>query len=83
MLSSGLSWPLKRVTVNLAPSTVRKVGGGLDLPIALAVLAADGQIPAGPLHGGSFIGELGLDGTLRAVPGVLPLVFAAPGDWVV
>jgi magnesium chelatase family protein len=83
VLSSGLSWPLKRVTVNLAPSSVRKVGSGLDLPIALAVLAADGQIPAEPLEGGAFIGELGLDGGLRDVGGVLPLICAAGGDWVV
>jgi magnesium chelatase family protein len=83
ILSSGLSWPLKRVTVNLAPSSVRKVGSGLDLPIALAVLVADGQVPGGALDEGAFLGELGLDGTLRPVPGVLPLVSAAPGRWAV
>lgn len=76
ILSSGLKWPQKRVTVNLAPSGVRKGGSGLDLPIAVAVLIADGQLPASATDGLAFIGELGLDGSLRPVPGVLPLVHA-------
>ncbi|HET9075554.1 MAG TPA: YifB family Mg chelatase-like AAA ATPase [Acidimicrobiales bacterium] len=74
ILSSGLKWPQKRVTVNLAPTSVRKGGSGLDLPIAIALLAADGQLPAPACSGRAFIGELGLDGSLRRVPGVLPLV---------
>ncbi len=79
ILSSGLRWPQKRVTVNLAPSGVRKGGSGLDLPIALAVLTADGQLPAPAVEGLGFVGELGLDGSLRPVPGVLPLVHAMQG----
>jgi magnesium chelatase family protein len=74
--SSGLRWPQRRVTVNLAPSGLRKVGSGLDLPIAVALLAADGQLDAELLADVAFVGELGLDGTLRRVPGILPLVGA-------
>lgn len=74
ILSSGLSWPQHRVTVNLAPSGLRKGGAGLDLPIAVALLAADGQIPREAVEGLGFLGELGLDGSIRRVPGVLPLV---------
>lgn len=83
ILSSGLRWPQKRVTVNLAPTSVRKGGSGLDLPIAIALLVADEQLPARAAEGISFIGELGLDGSLRRVPGVLPLVHAVRTDAVV
>ena len=68
LLSSGLPWPLRRVTVNLAPSGVRKSGAGLDLPIAVGLLVATGQLEAGAVAGCAFIGELGLDGTIRSVP---------------
>ena len=77
LISSGFSWPQKRITVNLAPSGLRKAGSGLDLAVALGVLAADGQIAAAPLAGLAFIAELGLDGSLRRVPGLLPLVAAS------
>src|SRR5579872_4343936 len=73
LLSSGLPWLLRRVTVNLAPSGLRKVGSGLDLPIAVGLLVAVGEIERGLVQGCGFLGELGLDGTLRSVPGVLPL----------
>jgi magnesium chelatase family protein len=74
LLSSGLTWPLRRVTVNLAPSGVRKSGPGLDLPFALGLMMAGEELPAGVLDGVGVIGELGLDGTLRPVPGVLAMV---------
>ncbi len=74
IISSGFRWPQKRVTVNLAPSGLRKAGSGLDLAIGLGVMAADCQFPAQSLEGLAFIAELGLDGSLRRVPGVLPLV---------
>lgn len=83
ILSAGLKWPQHRVTVNLAPTGLRKGGAGLDLPIAIALLAADEQLPSGPLSGLAFVGELGLDGSLRGVPGVLPLVHALRGRTVV
>jgi len=73
ILSSGCSWPQKRVTVNLAPSGLRKGGPSLDLAIAIGTLAADGQVPAGSLEDIAFLGELGLDGSLRGVPGVLAM----------
>ena len=63
ILSSGLRWPQQRVTVNLAPSGVRKAGSGLDLAVALGVLAADGQLSESALEGLAFVGELGLDGS--------------------
>lgn len=71
IISSGMSWPQRRVTVNLAPSSIRKGGSGLDLPVAVALLIADGQLPARVADNVGFVGELGLDGTLRGVPGVL------------
>ncbi|HEV2368875.1 MAG TPA: YifB family Mg chelatase-like AAA ATPase [Acidimicrobiales bacterium] len=74
LLSSGFSWPLKRVTVNLAPSGIKKAGAGLDLPIAVGLLAAVGQFDGSALNECAFIGELGLDGGVRAVPGALSLV---------
>jgi magnesium chelatase family protein len=76
ILSSRLTWPPRRVTVNLAPSDVRKAGTGLDLPIAIALLAADSQLDPTLIAGVSFLGELGLDGSLRRVSGTLPLVDA-------
>jgi magnesium chelatase family protein len=75
--STGLEFPKTRVTVNLAPSGLRKAGSGLDLPIAVAVLAAQGRVDGRALAGCGFVGELGLDGAVRAVPGVLSLVGAA------
>ncbi|HEV3363685.1 MAG TPA: YifB family Mg chelatase-like AAA ATPase [Acidimicrobiia bacterium] len=76
LLSSGLSWPQRRVTVNLAPSGVRKSGPGLDLPFALGLMTASEELPAGVLDGVGVVGELGLDGSLRPIPGVLAMVDA-------
>ncbi len=71
-----LRWPTRRITVNLAPTHVRKGGSALDLAIAVAVLVASDQVPVGSIDGLAFIGELGLDGSLRSVPGVAPMVHA-------
>lgn len=81
--SSDLSWPMQRITVNLAPTCVRKVGAGLDLPIGLGILAASEQIPLESLAGISAVGELGLDGSLRSVPGILPMVDVLKSDRVI
>lgn len=76
MLSSGLVWPQQRVTVNLAPPTVRKVGTGLDLAIAVAMLVASEQLTQEQVGGRAFLGELGLDGTVRPVAGTICLTEA-------
>ncbi|MEZ5251488.1 MAG: magnesium chelatase domain-containing protein, partial [Ilumatobacteraceae bacterium] len=74
ILSSGLRWPSRRITVNLAPSGMRKAGAGLDLAIAVALLVADEQVPPDAVERYAFVGELGLDGSLRGMPGVAPMV---------
>ena len=76
LLSSQLSYPQQRVTVNLAPASVRKSGSGLELAVALGLLCADDALPAGALDGIAVLGELGLDGRIRPVTGVLALVDA-------
>lgn len=76
--NSGGGWPAtRRVTILLAPSDLVKHGTHYDLAIALAVLAANGQVPARSLEGTLVVGELTLSGGLRSVPGVLPMVMAA------
>ena len=71
--SSELTWPMQRITVNLAPSAIPKIGTGLDLAVAVGVLVASGQVPAEAVEDCAFLGELGLDGSLRACRGVVPL----------
>ena len=84
ILSSDLPWPLRRITVNLAPSGVRKGGAGLDLPIAVGLLVATGEIDAERCRGLAFCGELGLNGSLRHVPGMIALADAtSPSGLVV
>lgn len=75
--NTGLAYPRKRVTVNLAPASVRKEGPAYDLPIALGVLAASDQIPSQALENSLVIGELSLDGSVRHVRGVLPMAAVA------
>jgi len=70
--NTGCPVPPKRVTVNLAPADVPKGGSAFDLPIAVGLLVGSGAVDADAVRGTAFIGELGLDGSLRAVPGVLP-----------
>jgi magnesium chelatase family protein len=74
---SGFRWPPLRIVVNLAPADLPKVGTGFDLPLALAVLAASGQIDGRGLAGLRVHGELGLDGSLRGVPGLLAVAIGA------
>jgi magnesium chelatase family protein len=78
ILSSGLSWPMRRITANLAPSGLRKGGAGLDLPIAVGLLVAAGELSPDCTEGLAFCGELGLNGSLRHVPGMIALADAAP-----
>ncbi len=76
ILSSDLEWPQRRITVNLAPSGLPKAGSGLDLAIAVGVLVASGQIGGPAVDDLGLLGELGLDGAVRPVAGILPLVDA-------
>lgn len=71
LLNSGFSFPSKKITINLAPADIRKEGPIYDLPIALGILEASGQVPQGCTQGCGFLGELALDGRLRAVKGTL------------
>jgi magnesium chelatase family protein len=78
--NSGEQWPLRRITVGLSPASLPKRGSGFDLGIAVAVLSAAGSVPAAAIDGVAFLGELGLDGQLRPVRGVLPAVAAAAAN---
>ncbi|MGO3251507.1 MAG: magnesium chelatase domain-containing protein, partial [Microbacterium gubbeenense] len=75
--NSGLSLPDRRLTVNLSPASLPKQGSGFDLAVALAAVATDGRLDPSSLARTVHIGELGLDGRVRAVAGVLPSVIAA------
>ena len=83
LLTSGFSWPDRRTTVNLAPTSLRKVGSSLDLAIAIGVLVASEQLPPEVVGDRAFLAELGLDGSLRHVPGVLSLVASCPQSEIV
>ncbi|MBB3330759.1 magnesium chelatase family protein [Halomonas campaniensis] len=76
LVNAGFDYPLRRITLNLAPADLPKEGGRFDLPIALGLLVASGQVPPGALDGIESAGELALDGRLRPVTGVLPLAMA-------
>ncbi|THU04466.1 ATP-binding protein [Lampropedia puyangensis] len=81
IINSGLDFPTnKRITVNLAPADLPKDSGRFDLPIALGILAASGQLELGALASYAFAGELSLSGALRPVRGALPMVMAAGAD---
>lgn len=77
LANAGLALPLRRVTVNLAPADLPKRGAAFDLPIALAILAASGQLPAAAVTQRLVAGELALDGTVRPVRGALSLALLA------
>jgi magnesium chelatase family protein len=77
LTNSRFDFPARRITINLAPADLPKEGGRFDLPIALGILAASGQIPHGALTAHEFAGELALSGELRPVSGILPAAMAA------
>ncbi|MFN2612513.1 MAG: YifB family Mg chelatase-like AAA ATPase [Solirubrobacterales bacterium] len=77
LVNSGFDFPLKRITANLAPADLRKVGPGFDLAIAAALLAASGQLDPACLTGFALAGELALDGSIRPVPGALAMAEGA------
>ena len=74
--SSGIAFPVSRITVNLAPASLKKAGTHYDLPILLSVLAASGAVRR-PKSTSAFLGEVGLDGSIRSVSGVLPMALEA------
>jgi magnesium chelatase family protein len=75
--NTGEHWPRQRITVNLLPAHLPKHGSGFDLAVAIAILAAAGALSTGDLSDAVLIGELGLDGALRPIRGVLPAMVAA------
>jgi magnesium chelatase family protein len=79
IINTREQWPQRRITVGLSPASLPKRGSGFDLGIAVSILAAAGVVPLGAIDGVAFLGELGLDGQVRAVRGVLPAVAAAAG----
>ena len=75
--NTGLEFPTKRITINLAPASIRKEGSAFDLPIALGILTAMGQIDNPTIDTYMFVGELSLDGLIKPVTGVLPMAVSA------
>lgn len=73
IVNSGFTFPARRITINLAPANLPKEGGGFDLPIAIGILAASGQIPTTTFKTDEFVGELALTGALRPISGLLPI----------
>jgi magnesium chelatase family protein len=77
LIASGLALPARRITINLAPADLPKEGSHYDLPIALGLMAAIGAIPQDAISGFTVLGELGLDGGIASVAGVLPAAIGA------
>lgn len=82
IVNSGERWPQQRISINLDPADLRKRGSAFDLPIALAILGGTGTLPLAGLDDVLVLGELGLDGSVRPVRGVLPMVAAAAGQGI-
>lgn len=80
LLNSGFDFPMRRITINLAPADLPKQGGRYDLAIAIGVLAASGQLPLDALAHSEFVGELALTGEIRAVTGMLPTAIACAAE---
>src|SRR3989441_850287 len=82
LANTGYTFPLKRITVNLAPADIRKDGSAFDLPIALGILAATEQVASERLGKIAVLGEFGLEGAIRPLRGALPVALAAPAPGV-
>lgn len=80
--NSGYAFPLKKITVNLAPADTKKMGPLFDLPIAMGILAASGQVPTEETAGIRMMGELSLDGEVRSISGILPMAIQARADGI-
>jgi len=77
---SGFRMPKQKIVVNLAPADIKKEGSSYDLPIAIGILAASGQIPADELENYFIMGELSLDGSIQPIKGALPIAIQAQQD---
>ena len=77
ILNSGYRWPNQRVTVSLSPAWLPKSGSAFDLPIAIAILVASGQLEISRITDFLFVGELSLEGSLRSIRGLLPILISA------
>ena len=77
VVNAGGDFPLRRITIGLSPAAMQKQGSGFDLALAAGILAANGAIPADSVDRLVLLGELGLDGSVRGIRGVLPAVLAA------
>lgn len=80
IINSQFEFPCRKITISLAPADLPKSGSGFDLPIAIGILAASGQVPMDKLSSHEFIGELALSGNLRGVTGIIPVVLGAHRD---
>ncbi|KTD45421.1 competence related protein ComM [Legionella quinlivanii] len=80
IVNSQFEFPCRKITVNLAPAELPKSGSGFDLPIAIGILAASGQIPPAKLSDHEFIGELALDGGLRGINAIIPVILSSRRD---
>ena len=80
ILNSQFEFPPRRITINLAPADLPKIGGRYDLPIAIGILAASNQIQSDQLENYAFVGELGLEGNIRSITGSLPTALASGRD---
>ncbi|HEY0401068.1 MAG TPA: magnesium chelatase domain-containing protein, partial [Blastococcus sp.] len=77
IVNAGAKFPQRRITIGLSPAAMPKQGSGFDLALAAAILAASGAVPGGSVDRLVLLGELGLDGSVRGIRGVLPAVLAA------
>ena len=77
---NNMRFPRADITVNMAPADLRKEGSSFDLPLAIAILAADSQLPTGNLQQYMMVGELSLDGTLQPIKGALPIAIRARAE---
>jgi len=80
--NTGYSFPIKRITVNLAPADIRKSGPAFDLPVAVGILICMGSLKADAAENAFFAGELSLDGALRPISGILPMAIAAKAQGI-
>ena len=76
----GYKFPVADITVNMAPADLRKEGSAYDLPLAIAILAANNKVESGHLHEYMLVGELGLDGKLQPIRGALPVAIRARAE---